>query len=133
MDQYQILDSLNSSWTRGIVLSKIKKGETSENIVNDFIKENQEDLLEVSNLIKEKNPLLFEQIEILSDCETRLIKKIKEFNYENLAISNQKAYPPKRKFYKFNFGLFMIKWSNKFVMASLITISLISLTKQAWA
>ena len=32
----------------------------------------------------------------------------------------------------FNLGLFMMKWSNKFVFISLLVISAIALTKQAW-
>ena len=33
----------------------------------------------------------------------------------------------------FNLGIFMMKWSNKFVFISLLAISAIALTKQAWA
>ena len=32
-----------------------------------------------------------------------------------------------------NLGLFMMKWSNRFVFISLLLISAIALTKQAWA
>ena len=38
-----------------------------------------------------------------------------------------------KKYNQFNFRLFMRTWSNQFVIGALITISLISLTKQAWA
>ena len=80
---------------------------------------------------------LLNQVEKLSTCEAKLINKINNFNYvrynktnhtihqKNISLSNR--VPTNR------ISLFMINWSNKFVVTALLIISAIALSKQAWA
>ena len=80
---------------------------------------------------------LLNKVEILSTCEAKLINKIHNLNYlknkdkdykimkEKLSLSNK---VPSNKI-----SLFMVNWSNKIVIISLLTISAIALSKQAWA
>ena len=72
-----------------------------------------------------------------SNIESKLINKIKNYSFNKVDLSKrekvQKQIPQPAKKISFNLGLFMMKWSNKFVFISLLTISAIALTKQAWA
>ena len=131
-----ILQSLEKSWSRENVLLKIKNGVNSEKIVSDFFRDNQENLEELTELLKPKDKELLNHIEELTNCEAILIKKIKNLDKKQLNLSFQSK--PKisnsstiKSFSKF--GLFMMKWSNKFVVISLITLSAIALSKQAWS
>ena len=45
----------------------------------------------------------------------------------------QKQIPQPETTISFDLGVFMMKWSNKFVFISLLAVSAIALTKQAWA
>ena len=80
---------------------------------------------------------LLDQVEQLSTCESKLIKKIKDLNYsennENQHIVNQKKILPSNKVSFNRISSFMINWSNKVVVIALLTISAIALSKQAWA
>ena len=81
---------------------------------------------------------LLNQVEQLSNCESKLINKIKDLNYlknnENHLIMNQKKkILPSNRFYFNKISSFMINWSNKVVIIALLTISAIALSKQAWA
>ena len=132
----EALKSLENSWSRENVLVKIKKGEDSEKIVNDFLNTNQQEIETLTNFINPEDKVLLNEIENLSKIESKLINKIKNYNFTktNLLIKETdqelliKAEPKK----SFNLGLFMMKWSNKFVFISLLVISAIALTKQAW-
>ena len=129
--------SLENSWSRENVLAKIKNGEDSEKIVNDFLNTNQQEIEALTNFINPEDKVLLGEIENLSKIESKLINKIKNYNFtkSNLSIKETdqelliKTEPKK----SFNLGLFMMRWSNKFVFISLIVISAIALTKQAWA
>ena len=129
------LIELDNSWSRDIILEKIKNGQATDKIVNDFIKSNKRNIELVSNYVEKNNSNLLENIEELSICEIKLIKEIKSLQINDLKIlkeeSSQKEI--KNKFKDFNFALFLQKWSNSFVIYLLILISLVSLTKQAWA
>ena len=128
---YEISDSLDKNWSREIILSKIKSGQSLENIVNQFIKENKSDINKFLELINLENYKVLDNLITLSECELKLIKRLKD-----LETNNKKFNPsnmPKEKDIKIDLSVFMKKWSNKFVIFALITLSLISLTKQAWA
>ena len=133
----EALKSLENSWSRENVLAKIKKGEDTEKIVNDFLNTNQQEIETLTNFINPEDKVLLGEIENLSKIESKLINKIKNYNFTktNLSIKEKgqelliKPEPKK----SFNLGLFMMKWSNKFVFISLLVISAIALTKQAWA
>ena len=126
------LIELDNSWSRDIILEKIKKGQPTDKIVNDFIKSNKSNFELVSNYVEKNNSNILENLEKLSICETKLIKEIKCSNIKILKEESSTKVD-KNKFKDFDFALFLQKWSNSFVIYLLILISLVSLTKQAWA
>ena len=133
----EALKSLENSWSRENVLVKIKKGEDSEKIVNDFLNTKQQEIEALTNFINPEDKVLLDEIENLSKIESKLINKIRNYNFTKTDLSKKETgqkfliKPEPKK--SFNLGLFMIKWSNKFVFISLLVISAIALTKQAWA
>ena len=132
----EALKSLENSWSREEILSKIKNGENSEKIVNDFCSSKQQEIETLTNFINPEDKVLLSEIENLSKIESKLINKIKNFNFTKTDLSIKETdqelliNPEPKK--SFNLGLFMMKWSNKFVFISLLVISAIALTKQAW-
>ena len=136
MNISKTLQSLEKSWSREKVLQKIKNGVNSENIVNDFFRDNQENLEDLSFLLKPKDKELLNHIEELSNCESILINKIINLDKKQLNISLKKKplnwnSSTKKSFSRFS--SFMMKWSNQFVVISLIILSAIALSKQAWS
>ena len=133
----EALKSLEESWSREEILSKIKNGENSEKIVNDFCSSKQQEIETLTNFINPEDKILLTEIEDLSKIESKLINKIKNYNFNKVDSSKkeivQKQNPQPEKKISFDLGVFMMKWSNKFVFISLLTISAIALTKQAWA
>ena len=129
------LIELDNSWSRDIILEKIKRGQPTDKIVNDFIKSNRNNIELVSNYVENNNSDLLENIEKLSICEIKLIEEIKCSRDYNIKTSKEESSSKdiENKFKDFNFGLFIQKWSNSFVIYLLILISLVSLTRQAWA
>ena len=129
--------SLENSWSREDILLKIKNGTDSERIVNDFFDNKQQEFETLTNFINPEDKELLSEIEELSNIESKLINKIKNQSFNNSLLTQiEKDKKNDLKPYKnvsFNLGLFMMKWSNKFVFVSLLLISAISLTKQAWA
>ena len=129
------LIDLDNSWSRDIILEKIEKGQTTDKIVNDFIKSNKSNIELVSNYVEENNENILDNIEKLSICEIKLINEIKNLQLSSIKDSkedsNSKGLENNLK--SLNFALFLKKWSNSFVIYLLILISLVSLTKQAWA
>ena len=132
----KILNSLEKSWERDDILLNIKKGLGTDEIVNEFLMKNERQIKELNSLLRPEDIELFNQVEKLSNCESKLINKIKNLNYlenkdnnetneEEIWLSNR--VPSNR------ITLFMINWSNKFVIIALLTISAIALSKQAWA
>ena len=133
----EALKSLENSWSRDEILVKIKNGENSEKIVNDFCSSKQQEIETLTNFIKPDDKVLLSEIEILANIESKLINKIKNYSFTKIDTSKKekdqkKISQPERKI-SFDLGLFMMKWSNKFVFISLLAISAIALTKQAWA
>ena len=133
----EALKSLENSWSREEILVKIKNGEDSEKIVNDFCSSKQQEIETLTNFIKPDDKVLLSEIEILANIESKLINKIKNYSFTKIDTSKKekdqkKISQPERKI-SFDLGLFMMKWSNKFVFISLLAISAIALTKQACA
>ena len=136
MNNYEALNILDESWSKQRLIKKIKKGQSSEQIVQDFIKENKNNLDIVINLLNQKENNILSYMEALANCELNLINELRKKEIKsNIAITeNNNDINPIAKIYKeFHLSIFMQKWSNQFVIGILITISIISLTKQAWA
>ena len=133
----EALKSLENSWSRDEILVKIKNGEDSEKIVNDFCSSKQQEIETLTNFINPDDKVLLSEIEDLSNIESKLINKIRNYNFTKVDTSKRekvlKQIPKPEENISFNLGLFMMKWSNKFVFISLLAISAIALTKQAWA
>ena len=133
----KILNSLDDSWDRDDILLNIKKGLGTEEIVNDFLVKNERQIKELNSLLGPEDIDLLNQVELLSTCESKLINKIKNLNYlennENNHIKNQKNISPSNRAPSNRISSFIINWSNKFVVITLLTISAIALSKQAWA
>ena len=133
----KILSSLDKSWERENILSNIKKGLGTDEIVNDFLAKNEKQIKELNSLLRSEDIDLLNQVEKLSTCESKLINEIKNLNYLennlNNPILNQKKILPSNSFSFNKISSFMVNWSNKFVIIALLTISAIALSKQAWA
>ena len=136
MNNYETLNILDESWSKERLIKKIKKGQSSEQIVKDFINENKNNIDTLINLLNQKNNNVLYYMEALANCELNLINELrKRENSSNIEISEDinKINPIAKVFKEFQLSLFMKKWSNQFVIGILIMISIISLTKQAWA
>ena len=132
----KVLNSLEKSWERDVILLSIKKGLETDEIVNEFLKKNERQIKELNSLLRPKDIDLLNQVEKLSTCESKLINKIKDLNYleknENHHIINQKKILPSNRVAYNRISSFIINWSNKVVVIALLTISAIALSKQAW-
>ena len=136
MDNIEALNILDKSWSKQRLIEKIKKGQSSEQIVQNFFKENKNNLDIVINLLNQKDNNVLTYMEEIANCELNLISELrKKENKSKLQMrENNNTVNPISKIYKeFQLSLFMKKWSNQFVIGILIIISIISLTKQAWA
>ena len=136
MNHYEVLNILDKSWSKQRLIEKIKRGQSSEQIVQNFIIENKNNLDIVINLLNQKDNNLLSYMEEIANCELNLINELKKKESKsNIEITeNIIDINPIAKIYnEFQFSLFMKKWSNQFVIGILIMISIISLTKQAWA
>ena len=133
----KILNSLEKSWERDDILLKIKNGLDTDRIVNEFLENNKIQIKELNTLLKPEDIDLLNQVEQLSTCESKLINKIKDLNYlennEKDHIINEKKILPSNRVSFNRISSFMINWSNKVVVITLLTISAIALSKQAWA
>ena len=133
----KILNSLEKSWERDDILTNIKKGLGTDEIVNEFLMKNKNQIKELNSLLRPEDIELLNQVEKLSTCESKLINEIKNLNYlennENHHIMNKKKIVSSKRISFNKISSFMINWSNKFVVIALLTISAIALSKQAWA
>ncbi len=133
----EALKSLENSWSREEILLKIKNGEDSEKIVNDFFSSKKQEIETLTNFINPDDKALLSEIEDLSNIESKLINRIKNYSFTKIdsskVVKDQKLFSKPQNNTSFNLGIFMMKWSNKFVFISLLVISAIALTKQAWA
>ena len=131
------LKSLDDSWSRDKVLLKIKNGIDPEYIVNEFINENKKSIEKLTNLLKKEDKDLLLQVEKLSNVEAKLLNKINNSSkikkeITNLEIKGERIQEGRIASLS-KLGSFMMKWSNKFVFITLLTISAIALSKQAWS
>ena len=136
MNNNEALNTLNNSWSKQKLIEKLKRGHSSEKIVQDFINENKNNLDIVINLLNQKDNNVLTYMEEIANCELNLISELrKKENKSKLQIrENSNTINPISQIYKeFQLSLFIKKWSNQFVIGILIIISIISLTKQAWA
>ncbi len=137
MSLNKVLNSLEQSWERDDILLKIKNGLGTDKIVNEFLIKNKIQIRELNNLLRPEDIDLLNQVEQLSTCESKLIKKIKDLNSlennENQSIINQKRILPSKRVSFNRISSFMINWSNKVVVITLLIVSAIALSKQAWA
>ena len=136
MNNYEVLNILDKSWSKQRLIEKIKRGQSSEQIVQNFINENKNNLEIVINLLNQKDNNVLSYMEEIANCELNLINELRKKEgksnietKENIIDIN----PLAKVFKEFQLSLFMTKWSNQFVIGILIVISIISLTKQAWA
>ena len=133
----KIINSLEKSWERDNILSNIKKGLGTDEIVNEFLMKNESQIKELNFLLRPEDIELLNQVEKLSTCESKLINEIKNLNYlennETYQIMNKKKIVPSNRVSFNKISSFMINWSNKFVVIALLVISAIALSKQAWA
>ena len=133
----KILNSLEKAWERDYILLNIKKGLGTDEIVNEFLVKNKRQIKELNSLLRPEDFDLLNQVEKLSNCESKLISEIKNLNYlennRNHHILNQNKVVPSNRVSLSKISSFMINWSNKFVVIALLTISAIALSKQAWA
>ncbi len=133
----KILNSLEKSWERDEILLNIKKGLGTDEIVNEFLINNERQIKELNSLLRPEDIELLNQVEKLSTCESKLINEINNLNYlknnENNHIMNKKKIMQSNRVSFNKISSFMINWSNKFVVIALLTISAIALSKQAWA
>ena len=136
MSLNQILNSLDKSWKRNNILLKIKNGIGIDEIVNEFLIDNEAQVKELNTLLRPEDIDLLNQIEQLSTCEAKLIKKINNLNHlKNKEIHHnisKKKISLSNKVATNKISYFMIKWSNKFVVIALLIISAVALSKQAW-
>ena len=136
MQTTKILNSLENSWKRDDILLKIKNGLGTDEIVNEFIKNNQKQIKELNTLLKPEDLNFINQVEKLSTCEAKLLNKISNLNYlkinKNYHKINEKKVSTSHGGPTNKFSLFLINWSNKFVVIALLVISAIALSKQAW-
>ena len=137
MSLSKILNSLEKSWERDDILLNIKKGLGPDEIVNEFLMKNESQIKELNSLLRPEDIDLLNQVEKLSNCESKLLNRINNLDYLNNEDHeykvNQKKISLSTKVTTNGISLFMTNWSNKFVIIALLTISAIALTKQAWA
>ena len=133
----KILNCLRKSQKRDDILLKIKNGLGTNEIVNEFLANNDWQIYELNSLLRSGDIDLLNQIEKLSTCESKLINKIKNLHYlennKNYHKINQNKITPINKVPSNQISSFMINWSNKFIVITLLIISAIALTKQSWA
>ena len=133
----KVLKSLDKSWERDEILIKIRNGLSTDEIVNEFIEKNELKIKELNTLLRPEDIDLLNQVEQLSTCEAKLVNNINNLNYSRNIVDNQKMNEEKislsNNVATNSISIFMINWSNKFVIFALIMISAIALSKQAWA
>ena len=137
MSIIKTLNSLEISWRREEILTKIKNGQSTDEIVNEFLINNKAHIKELNTLLRPEDIDLLNKVKILSTCEAKLINKIQNLNYLKNQDKNYKTNKEKLSLsYKVpsnKISLFMVNWSNKIVIISLLAISALALSKQAWA
>ena len=133
----KILNSLEHSWERDDILLKIKSGLEPDEIVDEFFLNNEVQLNELNSLLRREDIDFLNQVEKLSTCEAKLINKINNLhhlkNKDDYQTINDRQFTFSKRISSNKISLFMINWSNKFVVIALLAISAIALSKQAWS
>ena len=132
----ETLASLENSWSREKVLPKLQNGISSEDLIEDFFFNNQKDIEKLSKLLGSEDKKIFRDIEKLINAEAKLINKINIFLDVKANSSTKEKNNKTQKtkiLYSSKLSSLMIKWSNRFIVIALLTISAISITKQAWS
>ena len=78
MDNYEVLNILDKSWSKQRLIEKIKRGQSSEEIVQNFIIENKNNLDIVINLLNQKNSNVLCYMEEIANCELNLINELRK-------------------------------------------------------
>ena len=136
MNNYEVLNILDKSWSKQRLIEKIKRGQSSEQIVQNFINENKNNLDIVINLLNQKDNNLLSYMEEIANCELNLINELRKKESKSNIETKENIIdinPIAKVFNEFQLSLFITKWSNQFVIGILIMLSILSLTKQAWA
>ena len=136
MNNYEVLNILDKSWSKQRLIEKIKRGQSSEQIVQNFIIENKNNLDIVINLLNQKDNNVLSYMEEIANCELNLINELRKKESKSNIETKENIIdinPLAKVFKEFQLSLFITKWSNQFVIGIVIVISIISLTKQAWA
>ena len=132
----KILDSLSEGWERDEILLNIKKGLDTDEIVNEFLIKNENQITKLNELLKPEDIDFLNQMDQLSTCEAKLINRINNLNYLNINKNNlvisKKIISPNKEISINRISKFMNYWSNKFLVISLLFISAIALSIQAW-
>ena len=118
------------------VLPKLQNGISSEDLIEDFFFNNQKDIDKLSKLLGSEDKKIFRDIEKLINAEAKLINKINIFLDVKANSSTKEKNNKTQKtkiLYSSKLSSLMIKWSNRFIVIALLTISAISITKQAWS
>ncbi len=76
MNITRVLNSLEKSWARDDILLKIKNGLSADEIVNEFLLDNELQIKKLNTLLRPEDIDLLSQVEQLSTCESKLIKRI---------------------------------------------------------
>ena len=112
MNNYEALDILDKSWSKQRLIEKIKRGQSSEQIVQNFIIENKNNLDIVINLLNQKDNNVLTYMEEIANCELNLINELRKKecksnteNKENIIDLN----PIAKLFKGFELSLFMTK------------------------
>ena len=130
------MNILDKSWSKQRLIEKIKKGESSEQIVRNFINQNKNNLDILINLLNQKDNNVLSYMEEIANCELNLINELRKKEIKSNIETKENIIdinPLAKVFKEFQLSLFITKWSNQFVIGILIVMSIISLTKQAWA
>ena len=101
MHNYEALNILDESWSKQRLIEKIKRGQSSDQIVQEFIKENKNNLEIVINLLNQKDNNVLNHMEAIANCELNLINELrkKETKSNDEIIENINAINPITKIY----------------------------------
>ena len=127
MNNYEVLNILDKSWSKQRLIEKIKRGQSSEQIVHNFIVENKNNLDIVINLLNQKDNNILSYMEEIANCELNLINELRKKECKSNTETKENIIdinPIVKVFKEFQLSLFMTKWSNQFVIGILIMISI---------
>ena len=119
MNNYEVLNILDKSWSKQRLIEKIKKGQSSEQIVQNFIIENKNNLDIVINLLNQKENNVLSYMEEIANCELNLINELRKKECKSNTETKENIIdinPIAKVLNEFKLSLFITKWSNQFVI-----------------